>query len=45
VPREESVMVSAVFHSPLDASQQLAEEKKRAAPATVRPEPVEGPSP
>jgi nitrate/nitrite transport system permease protein len=35
-------MVSAVFHSPLDAAQQLAEEKRAAAPASVRPEPVEG---
>ena len=29
-------MVSAVFHSPLDAAQQLAEEKKR-SPGTVVP--------
>jgi assimilatory nitrate reductase catalytic subunit len=28
-------MVSAVFHSPLDAAQQLAEEKRAAAKATV----------
>ncbi len=34
-------MVSAVFHSPLEASQQLAEEKKRAATIPVRAEPVE----
>ena len=34
-------MVSAVFHSPLEASQQLADEKKRTA-ASVRPELVEG---
>jgi nitrate/nitrite transport system permease protein len=35
-------MVSAVFHSPLDASQQLAEEKrKNAATTPVRAEPVE----
>jgi nitrate/nitrite transport system permease protein len=35
-------MVSAVFHSPLDASQQLAEEKRNnAATTSVRAEPVE----
>jgi nitrate/nitrite transport system permease protein len=35
-------MVSAVFHSPLEASQQLAEEKRNNAAATsVRAEPVE----
>jgi nitrate/nitrite transport system permease protein len=35
-------MVSAVFHSPLDASQQLAEEKRNNAATTpVRAEPVE----
>jgi nitrate/nitrite transport system permease protein len=35
-------MVSAVFHSPLDASQQLAEEKRNnAATIPVRAEPVE----
>ena len=34
-------MVSAVFHSPLEASQQLAEEKQRAASLPVRAELVE----
>jgi nitrate/nitrite transport system permease protein len=32
-------MVSAVFHSPLEASQQLAEEKRRRTAVSVRPEP------
>jgi nitrate/nitrite transport system permease protein len=36
-------MVSAVFHSPLEASQQLAEEKRNSAtPASVRPEVSKG---
>jgi nitrate/nitrite transport system permease protein len=37
-------MVSAVFHSPLEAAQQLAEEKKRhgATPASVGPEVSKG---
>jgi nitrate/nitrite transport system permease protein len=33
-------MVSAVFHSPLEASRELAEEKEQRAPARVAPAPV-----